>query len=283
MEHGADEDGERVRFLVHDSFRDVEILFAENTARPWTVVGSTFAFTIPRTWQGHVDYRRRRLAVAPGRVFCNEPGEALRATPTSGSGAFDVIQVAPSAFEAQCQAEGMRTPPHFGSIVVEPRPSMARALAAMQVALTSGASLLELESCLAVLVHAALRDVVEPVPRPAGKRPASTAAERLRDMLESTEGSRVRLGDFARENGLSQFQLLRSFKRRYGLPPHAYDVRLRAERARQLLRYGASVTQAAAACDFTDESHFARHFRRIWGMSPGHYARQCNGRLSPRK
>lgn len=276
------EDGERTRFVVCDNFREVELLCAEETARQWRVASTTFAFTAPRTWKGHVDYRRRRLPVGPGQVFCNEPGEVLQATPSDGSGAFDVIQVAPSAFETHCYAEGLRTLPHFGSIVVDGAPGLGRALAAMQVALTSGASLLELESCLATLISAALRDVVEPIPRPSRKLPPSTAIERLREVLHSTEGSRVRLCEFARDNGVSQFQLLRGFKRQYGLPPHAYELTMRTARARYMIRCGSSVTEAAAASNFTDQSHFARHFRRIWRMSPGDYARQCNGGRSTR-
>lgn len=270
------EGDERVRYVARGDFRDVELLCAEQTPRTWTVMGSSFAFAMLRTWKGHVDYRRRRLAVGPGQVFCNEPGEVFRASPSAAIGAFDVVQVATSAFENHCRAEGMRTSPHFGAIVVEGGHQLGRALTAMQVALTSGASSLELESRLAVLVTAAMRDVVEPVPRPSTRLPARVAVERLRELLDSTEGPRVRLSDFARTQGVSQFQLLRGFKRMYGLPPHAYDVTARTARAREMIRLGASVSTAAAAQDFTDQSHLARHFRRIYRVSPGDYARQCN-------
>jgi AraC-like DNA-binding protein len=268
---------ERVRFVFSDSLREIGLICADQTARPWTVATTAFGFAKPRTWRGHVDYRRQRLPLDPGQVFCSEPGEVLCATPSGGSGAFDVIEIAPSAFEAHCHAEGLHTGPHFRSMVVDGAPRLGPALAAVQLALATDSGPLELESRLAMLVNAALCDVVESVPRPP-RKPASTAVERLREVLHSTEGSRVRLCDFARDNGVSQFQLLRGFKRRYGLPPHAYEVTMRVERARHMIRCGSSVTEAAAAFNFTDLSHFARHFRRIWRVSPGDYARQCKRR-----
>jgi AraC-like DNA-binding protein len=268
-------DKERLQFLGRANFRDVELLRAEHTPRSWTVFNLGFGFASLRSWNGLVDYRRRRLRVGPGEVFCSEPGEVHCAVPSGadGVGSFDVLQVLPAAFEAQCRAEGLRLAPHFAAIVAKATPRLAGALNALQVALAGDASSVELQSRLAVLVNACVREVIEPMPRPTTKLPARAAVERLREVLHSAEGSRVRLLEFAQQAGMSQFKLLRSFKRMYGLPPHAYELNMRVERARQMLRAGHTAAEAAAANDFTDQSHFSRHFRRMWGMTPGQYAR----------
>ncbi len=49
--------------------------------------------------------------------------------------------------------------------------------------------------------------------------------------------------------------------------------------ARQLLAVGESVTDAAVAVGFFDQSHLTRHFRRIVGVTPGRY-RQMVGDTS---
>jgi AraC-like DNA-binding protein len=269
------DDRERLQFTRRADFRDVELLCAEDTPRTWTIFNVDFGFAIVRSWNGHVDYRRRQLPVGPGQVFCSEPGEVHSATPmgTDGVGSFDVLQVLPSAFEAQCRAEGLRLAPHFAAIVAKATPRLGGALNAMRDALAGDASSLELQSRLAVLVNACVNEVIEPVPRPPLKLPSRAAVERLRDVLHSSEGSRVRLLEFAQQVGVSQFRLLRGFKRMYGLPPHAYELGMRLQRARQMLRKGYSAADAAAANDFTDQSHFSRHFRRMWRMTPGQYAR----------
>ncbi|EPR39814.1 AraC protein arabinose-binding/dimerization [Desulfovibrio sp. X2] len=76
----------------------------------------------------------------------------------------------------------------------------------------------------------------------------------------------------AREAGLSPWHFLRSFRRRYGLTPHALLVQRRCAAAARLMRQGLPPAQAAAAAGFTDQSHLTRHFKRIYGITPGVYA-----------
>jgi AraC-like DNA-binding protein len=264
---------ERVRFVFRPEFSDVELLCAHETPRTWTIFNDRFAFATLLTWKGRVDYRRRRVDAGPGEVFCSQPGEVHSAVPINeGLGSFSVVQVSEQAFAAQCLVEGLRAPPHFRLILAKATPRLGGALRAMRAALEGEATSLELQSCLALLTQAALAEVLEPLPRPTTRLPARDSIQRLRELLHSAEGSRVSLLEFARERGMSQFELLRGFKRLYGLPPHAYELAMRVERARAMLRQGYTVAQAASAHDFTDQSHFTRHFRRILGVTPGAYA-----------
>ncbi len=265
---------ERLRFVFRPDLPEVELLCADDTPRTWTVFNTAFSFAMLRTWQGRVDYRRRRVDTGPGEVFCAEPGEVHTAAPVGdGVGSFKVLMVSTETFEAQCRVEGLRGSVHFGCSVAKATPRFGGALRAMHAALDSDATSLEVQSRLAVVAQAAIGEVMEPLPRPLARLPARSSIQELRDLLHSSEGSRVRLIDFARKAGMSQYQLLRGFKQLYGLPPHAYELNMRVERARYMLRQGYTAAAAAAANDFTDQSHFTRHFRRIWGMTPGQYAR----------
>ena len=75
----------------------------------------------------------------------------------------------------------------------------------------------------------------------------------------------------ARRVGMTRFKVLRVFKRQFGLSPHKYQLCLRLSRARDLLHQGQSCAQVAAYCGFADQSHFIRHFKREWGITPGQY------------
>src|SRR3954469_23813961 len=86
------------------------------------------------------------------------------------------------------------------------------------------------------------------------------------------EGVRLELETLAQRAGLSRFHALRAFKRRYGLPPHAYQLCLRISRARCMLLAGAPAADVAVQCGFVDQSHFNRHFKRLVGMTPMQYA-----------
>ena len=113
-----------------------------------------------------------------------------------------------------------------------------------------------------------------------GSRPSerladcSRPAARMRELIHhGPEGLSLGLDALARAVGLTRFQALRAFRRRYGIPPHAYQLTVRTGMAAPLLLRGASVTYVAHELGFTDQSHFTRHFKRIWGITPGNFAR----------
>ena len=88
--------------------------------------------------------------------------------------------------------------------------------------------------------------------------------ERLMD-----ESSVPNLAELALMTGLSRYQVLRRFTTAYGLPPHAWLLRQRTERARLLIRDGRTLAAAAVACGFVDQSHMTRAFVRQFGFTPG--------------
>ncbi len=82
----------------------------------------------------------------------------------------------------------------------------------------------------------------------------------------------------AAEAGLSPFYFARQFKRATGLAPHQYLIQLRIERAKELLVHSdASVVEVAQQVGFCDQSHFARHFKRSFDVTPNVF-RQRAGR-----
>ncbi len=121
-----------------------------------------------------------------------------------------------------------------------------------------------------VMVHGLIAGMSERGPRHEGPPIRGTA--RMRECLHE-EGFDIDLETLAKKVGLSRFQALRAFKRRYGLPPHAYQMAVRLGLARRLLSRGAAPVDVALECGFGDQSHFNRHFKRAFGITPLHYAR----------
>lgn len=107
-----------------------------------------------------------------------------------------------------------------------------------------------------------------------GPAPPPRAVALSREMLTARLDDPPSLQELADTVGGSRFVLLRRFQRVTGLPPHAFVVRLRVERARWLLARGVDIAEAAHAVGFADQSHFSRAFKRVIGLSPGAYQRQ---------
>jgi AraC-like DNA-binding protein len=110
------------------------------------------------------------------------------------------------------------------------------------------------------------------------------AVDRTKKYLEEHYAEQISLHDLARLTRLSPYYLHRSFCKKVGMPPHAYQVQVRVSRARSFLRRGRSISDAACAAGFVDQSHFTRHFKRFTGVTPGRYLRleqECTRRSGP--
>lgn len=110
-------------------------------------------------------------------------------------------------------------------------------------------------------------------PRPEPSLPAHPV-DVIRAYLEAHLADRVTLAELARETGLTDYAVLRGFRRATGIPPHRYLTQLRVRRAGELLRAGQSPVMVARAVGFADQSHLNRHFRRLVGVTPGAYTRR---------
>lgn len=97
------------------------------------------------------------------------------------------------------------------------------------------------------------------------------AIRRLQELLAASLERTPSLDEMAAELALSKFHLLRSFQRHTGLSPRQWAMQLRTRRAQGLLRQGLPAGEVAHVLGFADQSHFNRHFRAAYGMSPGRF------------
>ena len=86
---------------------------------------------------------------------------------------------------------------------------------------------------------------------------------------------RIPLATLARLARLSEHHFCRAFKQSFGIPPHAYHVRERIERAKLLLVDRAnSITDVALTVGFSFTSSFTLAFRKITGQTPTEFRRK---------
>lgn len=97
------------------------------------------------------------------------------------------------------------------------------------------------------------------------------ALRRAQDYLGDQPALNVSLDELAAAAGIGKFRLVRLFRTRTGLPPHALQVAHRIRAARLLLECGETVAATATATGFADQSHLHRHFRRGLGVTPAQY------------
>ncbi len=164
--------------------------------------------------------------------------------------------------------------PVFRTPVIDD-PTLARELLAAHIPVMAGASGAAAERRLLRAVYNLVRRFAFDASAPANGRLADVpAVEKARAYLHERFADHVRVATLADECGLSSFHMMRMFRRVVGVPPYAYLVQLRVNRAQTMLSRSCSVAEVAYACGFSDQSHLTRTFRRAVGVPPGQYARQ---------
>ena len=104
-------------------------------------------------------------------------------------------------------------------------------------------------------------------PNRGGLSPAR--AHRICEYIKANLDQNVGLEALAEMAGLSTHHFARAFKQTVGMPPHGYVLQRRIEHAQQMLRNtDLPMSEIALSAGFSDQSHLARHFRRMTGMSP---------------
>jgi AraC-like DNA-binding protein len=163
------------------------------------------------------------------------------------------------------------TMPFFAAPLVRDE-TLARLVAQAHSALVTAAPRLEREAAFAAMVRRLARHGGSPdFERRPGRH--DLALGRVRDRLEAEFAEELATGDLAVLAGMSRFQLCRQFHERYGLPPYAYQLRLRLAEARRLLAAGEPAAEVAVAVGFVDQSHLNRRFKGAFGITPVQFAR----------
>ena len=219
--------------------------------------------------------RGTNYVASRGQLLMMNPMQVHDGGPASDDGyQYQIMFIAPEIFgdlvrELSPTNTGL---PFFGNCVVDDRElhlQLQQLHRMFRPDLSATTSLLERDSQLLYsAARLALRHADAP---PFVFRPGSEdkRVQTVIDYMAAHLDENIALEDLATITGLSRFHLLRVFREATGLPPHAYFNHMRLRRAKRMLFDGATIADAAAATGFADQSHLNRHFKTMWGVSPG--------------
>jgi AraC-like DNA-binding protein len=270
-----------VRFVAPAAMPGVELMVVDRSARLWRTYHTTYAiWVMPRRgnragcaagwWYGGMTH-----TATPGCAGLIRPGEVHVTRWVSAPLSFWVLLLDPSRV-ARCAEElGLDSPPDF-RVAQSDSPALLAALNRFHRSVETGAATLELESLLRRVLLLVVQVEVGggTAKKKTGEgreREPACAVTRARDYLREHVADSPTLSDLATRGNLSRFHLLREFELAFGLPPHSYLLRLRTALARQAL--GRGLRPGEIDLGFADQSHFGRHFKEDWGVTPGEYVR----------
>jgi AraC-like DNA-binding protein len=110
---------------------------------------------------------------------------------------------------------------------------------------------------------------------PAGVLPEQVFVNRIGDYVNDHVCEHITLEELAKSVNMSKYHFCRRFKEETGLTPMQYVIRRKVDASKYFLQYtGDAVQLIAERFGFTDQSHYARLFRRFTGMTPRAYRRK---------
>lgn len=271
---------EVARYWQHGAVRGVDLLRARFiTHRYGRHAHETYTFGLIEAGVEEFEYGGSLLRAGPGGIALLNPDVVHTGQAATPSGwAYRVLYPQVSVVTEVADELGWQPGTPWFPETVRYDPATAALLRRAHQAAEHGDQLAS-SSLLTAALARLLR--VHAAPRPAGRRepgsraPASVRA--VRDLLPDRLDDPPSLADLAAMTGLSQFALLRAFRRETGMPPHAYLNQLRVRRARLLLDGGLAPAEVAVQTGFADQAHLTRHFKRVVGVPPAAYQRERRG------
>lgn len=253
------------------------LLIAGQTARYAIEPRGEYVFGIVAGQPMRARRGRETHLVRPGQLVAWDPSGAHSGSAVDGrpwTSRLMIVEVAGlHALASDTETEQL-VDVSFPDPVVSDR-QLVSGFLRLHAALESSTSRLEHDERLAGWLEALIERASARPPKPSRSTSRDDRALRLAsDYLRDRSMENVGLDELANAAGIGKFRLIRIFRERTGLTPHAFQIAHRVRAARRLLEAGESVARTATLTGFADQSHLHRHFRRSLGMTPRQYQRR---------
>ena len=233
-------------------------------------------YAIGYTLEGVQSFRYRGIneSSLAGQVFVLHPDETHDGHAGTADGFhYRILYVAPGAVRDALD-DGRALP--FVRDTVSSNRRIVAAIAPALVDLDRPLEELQRDQVIASLADALAAADPSMPPRRLSARDWQ-AVRRAREVLDASLTGGIGSAELEVATGQTRYALARHFRACLGTTPYRYLVMRRLDRARALIRQGASLANAAIASGFADQSHMTRHFRRAYGLSPGRWAALSEG------
>lgn len=94
----------------------------------------------------------------------------------------------------------------------------------------------------------------------------------IKDFIINNIANELTIEKIALEMNMSKFYFLKEFKKQTGITPYQYILKIKMEKASELLiNTNQSLAEIAYSLGFNDQSHFSNTFKRFFNKSPKEY------------
>ncbi|WP_395373341.1 AraC family transcriptional regulator [Marinicella sp. W31] len=221
-------------------------------------------YTIALTIQGvqSFHYQGSRRHALPGDVIILHPDELHDGQPGTEEGfTYRCIDIQPQTIQ---KALGKKSLP-FVKSGISPHPNIRQIVSNLLAPLEQPLQTLEYQELIQSL--ASCMQGISTKQSPPNSVNVSAVKLAL-TYIEASLDEDISLQDLEKVCGYRRRQLCRDFRHVTGTSPYRYLLMRRLDKARSLIMNGQPLSQAAVESCFSDQSHFNRHFKKTYGMTP---------------
>jgi AraC-like DNA-binding protein len=122
-----------------------------------------------------------------------------------------------------------------------------------------------------ILIHC-LKELTKHCESPDQKINWNNAFYKVDEIIDKHPNKPIETGWLAKQFCMSKFHFIREFKKAKGVTPQTYIMLYRLGRAKKMLLESIPIKDIAWLNGFYDTSHFSNNFKKIYGITPTHYA-----------
>ena len=219
------------------------------------------------------NYRGAMHSVPSDTLVVTQPGEAHHADCMSAQDCtFRGLRVSTDLLQqVAIEVAGRKTELPFFPMPLVHDGDLNTQIVQVHQALEQSTNQLEQQTLILDLLAQLILRCAEDPPSLAKLGEERQPVDRVRAYLEDHYNQEISLEQLAQIANLSSFHLNRSFRKTFGMPPHAYQIQVRILQAKRLLTKEWSINKVAAETGFTSQSHFGSHFKRLVRVTPKRY------------
>lgn len=96
-------------------------------------------------------------------------------------------------------------------------------------------------------------------------------SENIKNYIQEHFLSKISLEELSKRSDLSPYYIIKLFRQKYDITPHAYQISCRMNYAKKEMTKGRDVATIAQEIGFYDQSHFSKAFKAYFGVTPHFY------------
>lgn len=216
-------------------------------------------------------FRRGNHLLEPGTVVLLNPGEIHAPAPGGVSGWSMRMFYLEEDFLRSIAPDLSLQRLRFRKPYVQDQ-ELASQLIQLHLSMQRGGERLQFESTFLEIVSRLVDRHIEMPGLNSVPKPEQSAIRKALEYLEANCARNVSVTELSKLSPYGPSHFLRIFKEVTGLTPHAYLTQFRVELAIAQIRSGKALVEVANMVGFSDQSHFTKRFKRIFGLPPGQYA-----------